>query len=855
MRVPQPCRLMHHTEGRVCTVVPVIHKRMPLNGACSAATAVTLALVFAAQSATADDGDSVDIVAADLVSGDAVPDVNSDDRGVDVGGGRKFGNRRLLDGLGKDAESSPTLGCPVGYQQVSPVALRCEGGDGQSKLVLSPSGTQDDHVTWEAPAGTENLNTRAVFWPTGSVGINVVRASVALTVQCLSSKHVAVNRSIIDAQSGLLNASTRATSIGGALWSWTGEPAEADEHGLYQIGFRVIGSLYCDVLVTLSNKRASHVNGILDYSSTGLSRCPNTPPGCGLCPQNVCNSSEHTVCDGSKFWKCGELADSTIQAKRKQLGLKMVGATAADVWLPGPRSRNQLEVSLFRALDSDGDGKIGEAEFYRLIALQAAAPPQNSSVWKRVYAQTVAMFNIPDEGANLTMFERVMEGGFRAGEWNFFRLVHWIAVLLEHEDRDVIADSIFDGADRDRDGILDYEEFTRVCLAAGISCPSEEKWNESLGGHSASKVGILRKYFDAFMAQNEQVLTIFALTTVLSKLVDEDPHSKVVRQLFERLDVNQDSILDKAELKRFTATVSSTIDIHEVAQDPVALALLSAVASGFGSYGVFDRATFSRLLLADADFFNFSRLKLIEASLDGSASTTKDGFDVKVENFLRKFGTSLGPRTKSFSTSAASTSAAFATVATTITSTTAAWTGAVAAALATTSKWPHASTKTPLSSDDVGWYLPSWQNALGVLAICATAVLGAGAAAGLCLFLAWRSAHQHDRVGLREDRVRLERSFDRAPHNEDSEALLAESMRQRGGVTGGGSGGNSGNISETVPSGRTAGSFSGRPGRSVEHEPLTSVESNNRQTVTNDRFSEAAARHPFTGGSDGNDGL
>jgi len=99
--------------------------------------------------------------------------------------------------------------------------------------------------------------------------------------------------------------------IGGATWTWSGDPLEADSRNYLADGFRINGSLDSDTEVVLANVGAASLQGVLLYNWKGITPCPAMLPGCKPCPSSaqVCQGGLHAVCDGSATWKCSSTLD------------------------------------------------------------------------------------------------------------------------------------------------------------------------------------------------------------------------------------------------------------------------------------------------------------------------------------------------------------------------------------------------------------------------------------------------------------------------------------------------------------------------------------------------------------------
>lgn len=812
-----------------------------------------------------------------MPAGGTVAAAKNNDAGLGVAGGSGGGGWRRFDGGGDTRAAWTLAACPRGYQQIQPVALSCDGGTGRSRTVLSPAGVAGNALSWQVPAGTKDLEANATFQPPGGSGATGAAAvGLALTAQCISTESLTGNTALIDARHGLLNLTTVTASIGGAMWSWSGDPAVVNAQGLYVDGFRIIGNLHCNMRVTLSNTGSTELQGDLTYTWTGLAPCPHTPPGCRSCPTGVCSVNYRAVCDGSPSWRClpsqrptvshpqggqapptaaqfaaaaaaaaraaaaGEALETQLRAPPAPAPLAP-GSAASDAWIPGPRARGQLEALLFWELDRGGDGHLREADLYRLAAVQGTAPAQNSSAWNEVYSSVVSRYSVPAKGVNLTTFRHIVEDGYRGGQFNFYSIVGWLGKLKGVNDREVLAPLIFHALDENRDGQLDIDEFSRFASLTGLPRPDRMEWEDSLGGQAV----LAEMLFEFFLVEDWEQFSVYALGTVLAKLVDEDQQSRMARLVFSRLDRDHSGHLDEAELQRFTMALSSVEDPTELALNPVAATLRNEVILELGKHGAVDPLVFARFLRADPDLFSRERLLLVQALLEAETTTTTDWFQAHIGSLVARFTTTRPPRipvptpaaaaavrgadaaaavsaaaaaaqrseaamqpvaamqrsgqadaaksatpapaaaatpvppTKDAAAKAAAAVVATAGTPALRTSTLPPAAAAAAASARTAPQVAHVPAPTPPpgnAGDTQGVTAnPSWQSAVDVLLISMAAVVGAGGAAALCLHLAWRATHEPERVGLRDERMRLERNFDRRPHSEESsEALLAE---------------------------------------------------------------------------------
>jgi len=198
-------------------------------------------------------------------------------------------------GKGEGVNGAAPPACGSGYLQRDPIVLSCGGGHGQAMVILTPAGTPQRVFYWQAPAGAQDLEATAVL---SAAMPDAQGVGVTLTVQCADGEV------LIDHHRGRLNGTRHIATIDGAEWSWSGDPAAANGHGLFIDGFRVNGTIKCDIEVILSNSGSTPLMGDVEYSWTGVSPCPELRPGCVSCPQDMCHANEFPFCDGSPYWQC-----------------------------------------------------------------------------------------------------------------------------------------------------------------------------------------------------------------------------------------------------------------------------------------------------------------------------------------------------------------------------------------------------------------------------------------------------------------------------------------------------------------------------------------------------------------------
>mmetsp|Transcript_48465 Transcript_48465/g.135396 ORF Transcript_48465/g.135396 Transcript_48465/m.135396 type:complete len:554 (-) Transcript_48465:43-1704(-) len=211
-------------------------------------------------------------------------------------------------GGSSESDNLTVTACRRGQIQLDPIALGCAGGSGRKQMWLTEAGTSQRYFVWRAPAGTWDLQATASLQLqplTSGVALSGRRTNVSiepsfsLTVQCMDS-----DRILIGTSQGLLNSSVRSAVLNGAKWSWSGDPVGADARGFYIDGFRIDGTLTCDVEVILENKHELPIMGEIGYSWGGISPCLDILLGCVPCPSDVCHNDEEAMCDGTPYWFC-----------------------------------------------------------------------------------------------------------------------------------------------------------------------------------------------------------------------------------------------------------------------------------------------------------------------------------------------------------------------------------------------------------------------------------------------------------------------------------------------------------------------------------------------------------------------
>jgi len=210
--------------------------------------------------------------------------------------------------------------CERGFFQKDSVALACVGGTGKALLVLSEAGRLQSEFTWRAPRGTRDLAATFSFSAPAGTG-----STTALSASCSSVSDHRKNASgnvssggknhgrarLIGGFHGLLSSTrAQATDVNGAKWAWSGNPPNHSK--VVETWFLVSGALRCDMDIVLSNLGSARLVGEVRYRWAAVTPCPKVVLGCVPCPEDVCNSDEHAVCDGGRHYDC--LAQRPIPA-------------------------------------------------------------------------------------------------------------------------------------------------------------------------------------------------------------------------------------------------------------------------------------------------------------------------------------------------------------------------------------------------------------------------------------------------------------------------------------------------------------------------------------------------------------
>lgn len=174
-----------------------------------------------------------------------------------------------------------------------------------SKGAASP----ESSFSWRVAKGTMDLQATAYFQqPQGETTL-VEGPGLELRVLCSDTGKV-----LIGSSDGLLNANVRSgdPELGGATWTWTGDPLKADAERYFVDGFTINGSLHCDAEILVANIGQFTLRGVLVYQWKGISPCPPTLPGCTPCPRSdaVCRDQQQAICDGGAKWKCVSAAQA-----------------------------------------------------------------------------------------------------------------------------------------------------------------------------------------------------------------------------------------------------------------------------------------------------------------------------------------------------------------------------------------------------------------------------------------------------------------------------------------------------------------------------------------------------------------
>lgn len=193
------------------------------------------------------------------------------------------------------ADDSPPRACAEGYYQRERIVLTCAGGRGRAALMLMPVDMPQRAFRWHAPRGTQGLRVEAVLQSMdGQAG------GSALTAGCEGSRD---EEPLVGHDRGVLSQYRREAQLGGARWSWSGDPDNFTSGPIRQ-WLHVDGALSCDVRIAVANQHASVLVGDLQISWSGISPCPEVPRGCAPCPEDVCNHAETAFCDGGRYWDC-----------------------------------------------------------------------------------------------------------------------------------------------------------------------------------------------------------------------------------------------------------------------------------------------------------------------------------------------------------------------------------------------------------------------------------------------------------------------------------------------------------------------------------------------------------------------